>query len=186
VNDDFITRLYTAGLLQFGRFDGVPFRHNLHMLPSYPQILHDLTEATAQLMDFSGYDHLLCPLDSLPFAMSLSQHLTIPLVYSQGSEQPPARDLVGAYDVGHPAVLVVDAWRNAASLHNLIADAGRVGLNVGAVVAMLDQSVEAAPVPVQALLHLQAVTDVLVERGTLPGGQSIAVKKWLQDDLHSK
>jgi len=180
---ELMTPLYEAGLLQFGRFDGQPFRHNLQMLPSYPQLLRQVAQSAAMRVDASVYDHLLCTQTSLPIAVAISQIMMKPLVYSQGSNLPPARDLVGAYDVGHPALLVVDVWDNNETLQHLINGAGRVGLNVIDVVAVLDVSgaVE-TEVTVNALLEIEAVTEQLVQQSLAPSGMVAAIKRWLQDN----
>jgi len=167
------------GLLQFGWFAGQPFRHNLHMLPSYPVLLRDLSYQLRQSIDVSQFDHLLCAYDSLPLAVIVSQATGIPLVYSQGSDAPPARDLVGAYDVGHPALLIANTWNGRDEALALIRAAGRVGLDVVQVQCALLTTANSGELPVRSLLNLSDVVDDLVANGMLPVGQAEAVKKWM-------
>src|SRR5690349_104106 len=113
-----VTLLMDAGLLQFGSFieqgKETPFRANFEMMPSYPDVLSQVANELARLIPRGAeddavtpentIDHLLCTWDSLPLGVALSLRTNVPLVYSRGSSAEPVHDLVGAYDIGHPAV----------------------------------------------------------------------------------
>ncbi|MDX1995198.1 MAG: hypothetical protein SF029_22640 [bacterium] len=173
--------LLDAGLVQFGWFeDGVPLRLALHLLPSYPDILQNAAAQAAQQLDLTRFDRLLCPVDSLPFALALSLHSGIPLVYSQNSEEAPVYDLVGAYDVGHPVLIVATSFSGSSAVEALIQKGRRVGLEVEAVVLMLDDSAGVVQgVERFSLLDLLSLVKKAVERGRIPAGQGNIVLEWL-------
>lgn len=171
-----IDLLLRNGLLQFGLFDDVPFKLNLDLLPSYPQVLRELVAGMMPLVDIGQYERLLCAPDAVPLGVLISQQAGIPLVYSLGSERPAAFDLVGAYDVGHPTLLVANQWPVAG---NLPMKAERVGLRVGSVLTVVDYG-WADDLHVHALLRLPDVIAALEDTGRIPPGQADAVRRWLQ------
>jgi hypothetical protein len=189
-----VTLLMDAGLLQFGSFivngEDRPFRANLEMLPSYPDVLSQATEELALLMpgsvgdnsapDEPHVDHLLCTWNSLPLAVTLSLRTGVPLVYSRGSSAEPVHDLVGAYDIGHPAVLFTNVFDDAEPIERLAASGRRVGLDVGLMLTLLDIGVATIDgIRRLALLRLPDVVADLLEAGMLPGGQGRAVLDWI-------
>ncbi|MBC7870933.1 MAG: hypothetical protein H7Y09_08850 [Chitinophagaceae bacterium] len=171
--------LLEAGLMQFGLFDMTyPMKINLELLPSYPDILKYVALEANRLIAPLKVDQLVCRSDSMPFAVALGMTAEISVVYSRGSNDIAVHDLVGAYDVGHPAVLIVNSWQDDATnaTFKLIADARRVGLEISTIMALLDFGV-AAPenVRVISLLNLQSAVAEMVEYGKLPKGQGQAV-----------
>lgn len=183
---DLVNALLKAGLLQFGSFDGAPFKVNLELLPSYPAILGQIGKLASGHIAQIQPERLVCTSDALPFGIVLSMKCDVPLVYSLGSDAPGVHDLVGAYDVGHPSLLLVNSWQPDIALLQLIDKASHVGLEINAVLALLDYQVDDHPgsrfLDVFALLNLRAVVDGLAESGRLPAGQRDAVIAWLDDD----
>lgn len=165
--------LLDTGLIQFGLFgvDERPMQLNFHLLPSYPDILAQLADRAAATIAESEYDHLVCDRDSLPFGVAVNQRTNIPLVYSLGTDKPGVYDLVGAYDVGHPALLLANTWYEGLSA--LIEKAGRVGLEIVAT------RVIASNGDIPSLIDLPQMVETLRRDGFLPSGQADAVQQWL-------
>jgi hypothetical protein len=168
--------LLNAGLLQFGRFahDGgwKPYQLNLELLPSYPDILGHIVDSSAPLV--GSVDHLLCPLTALPFGVALSQQTGVPLVYGRDE------DIVGAYDIGHPALLIANDLSKVADLERLIARARRVGLETRRALVIINEAGNSLNgVEVEALLDLSEVIQALMQEGRLPAGQGRAVLDWI-------
>lgn len=163
--------LLDTGLIQFGLFgeDERPIQLNFHLLPSYPDVLAQLADRAAATISEGEYDHLVCDRDSLPFGVAVSQRTAIPLVYSTG--QPGVYDLVGAYDVGHPALLLANTWHKGLSA--LIEKAGRVGLDI------VTTRVIASNGDIPSLIDLPEMVETLRQDGFLPSGQADAVQQWL-------
>ncbi len=132
--------LVRHGLVQFGRFatpDGTqsPVRFELNLLLSYPSVATQIARAIAQRIDVERVERLLCPADAAPLGALVAVETGIPLVYSRGVGEPAVVDLVGAYDVGHPTVLLV----NLTSVHldDLVQRASRFGLTVTQTIGIL-------------------------------------------------
>ena len=175
--DEFVA----TGLLQFGLFgeDQKPFQTHLDLLPSYPQLFKQVVAAALPLV--TGVDRLVCRADSLPFGVAMGLETHIPLVYSRGIQQAAVHDLVGAYDIGHPALLIVQELRDPEALSEFIQQAHGVGLVINRVLAVLttghaqiSQSLE-----VQSLVSLPDILDHLVTVGQLPDGHSQHILNWL-------
>jgi hypothetical protein len=114
----------------------------------------------------------------VPLGVALALKTGIPLVYSKGGEREPVHDLIGAYDIGHPAVFVTNVAGNV-TYTPLLTSARRVGLDVQSMVAVIDLGIGTA-LPVAGLLRLSHVVNSLVERGMLPQGQATAVNMWIE------
>jgi len=169
--------LLEAGLLQFGLFDGVhPMKTNLELLPSYPDILKTIALEASALIAPHKIDHLVCRSDSIPFGIALGLAAEISVVYSRGSHDVPVHDLVGAYDVGHPAILIANTWQADPATFKLISDAKRVGLEISTVLTLINYG---AGVPegirLISLLDLRLTITEIVNYGKLPQGQGQAV-----------
>ena len=180
---DLTSQLLDAGLLQFGWFeDGqVPFQLNLDLLPSYPDVLIDLVDHAAALIGQAEIDHLICPLSALPVGITLSTKISVPLVYSRGTDGSPVFDLVGAYDIGHPALLVVNDLFDASGLLRLVHNAQQVGLEVTQVMVMVGAGISHLDsLPVMNLVHLPTAVRQLVEHRLLPADHGQAVLNWLE------
>lgn len=175
------TLLVQTGLIQFGSFilagQERPVLFSLDMLPSYPDVLRAVTDALAPFV--AGVDHLVCTPEAIPVAVALSLHTGVPLVYSRGRGEEPVNDLVGAYDIGHPAVLITTVYGVDSDVNRLAASAGRVGLDVRQIVAVVGVATERRDSPIHALIRLADVVTELESSGVIPAGQAEAVRQWL-------
>ncbi len=174
---DLSVMLFETGLLQFGRFEaGKPYQCYLDMLPSYPDVLDTLVKAISPLI--GEVDHLLSTVEAIPLGIGLSLFTHIPLVYSRGTDKSPVYNLVGAYDIGHPAVLLAN--QPTAALDQLINDAKIVGLNVNSILVIIDDGTwHSDRVPMQSIVHLTTAVDLLVATQSIPEGQARGVKAWI-------
>jgi hypothetical protein len=124
---------------------------------------------------------LVTTVDSLPFGVGLSLETGIPLVYSRGSGEAPSHDLVGAYDIGHPTLLLMNALDGTQNLQKFVANARSVGLQIHHLLTIL--RVGEAPtfgdITVQSLLNLHDLVKSLVDAGRLPAGHRQAVLDWV-------
>jgi hypothetical protein len=173
--------LLDTGLLQFGLFNGsAPCKLSLEMLPSYPDVLRRLVADALSKCEIAAYSRLLSVWDVLPFAVALGLESDVPVVYSQGSDADSVFDLIGAYDVGHPALLVVNIWRHG-SYDQLINRARHVGLEITGVLAVISLQLAASNrLEVTALLPLSDTIRELVRGGKIPPQQAQAVQTWLE------
>lgn len=164
--------LTDCGLLQFGLIGRDPWRLHIDLLPSYPELLHKL--ATLAEACVEGVDRLLAANGAMAWGSALALRRGIPLVYCRGDE------LVGAYDIGHPTLLLASGQETDAELLALVERAARVGLQVCVMVALLDSGRDClAQVPVHSLVNLEYLVQQRVSEGTLPAGQGRLIKRWL-------
>lgn len=170
-----------ARLIQFGLFreatGPTPVRFGFEMLASYP----DLLLRIAQTVPTPDSERLLCTYDALPFAIALSLERNIPLVYPQYVADH--WDLVGAYDIGHPTVLVTNVRGFDEPVSSLIAQARRVGLHVTSMTAIVDTGRSTIAQDVTSLFTLEEIVRELTEAGELPVGQAKAVRDWSAERL---
>lgn len=177
--DKLIEQFWGAGLIQFGRFEDVPFKIQLELLPSYPDIWSGLLERFIAHAHLTRYERLLAPADSAPFGTMLSYMVNIPLVYSKGTHRDGVHDLAGAYDVGHPTLLIANTWQ--LSHESLIHKAQKVGLEIDtAWVLMSCGKPKASDITIHGLFRLEDVVMMLHEAGKLPSGQVDEVLAWIQ------
>lgn len=179
LNQSLLDALMTAGLLQFGRFEGAPLRLNLALLPAYPQVLQAfVTALTPQL---TGISRLVCTPAALPWGVGLALSTGIPLVYSQGGDAAPVYDLVGAYDIGHKSALLINTPDDLAGLSQFIQGAGSVGLEIEQVFGILDTGavLDLAGISTQFCLDLMTAVTALAEQGRLPKAHVPLVQAWV-------
>jgi hypothetical protein len=178
---DLAELLLEAGLIQFGAFeeDGgmAPYQLHLELLPSYPDILELVVAQVAGRL--GAVDHLLCTADAVPIGVALGLQVSLPLVYSRGSDAPAVSDLVGAYDIGHKAALIVTSLSDVARTQRLIDGARRVGLDTQQIIAVVDTGARVEDTPYIALLTMAALVDDLTACHLLPEGQARAVHDWM-------
>ena len=188
-----LTRAYaTAGLIQFGQFeqpDGSvwPLMVNLRWLPSYPPLLHQTAAVLDPLLDQAAADRLLTTVDALPIGVAVSLRKHMPLVYPYGEvcDTTAAFAIEGAYDVGHPTVLLSDVLIDVPQAATITAVARRVGLDVNTIVAVIDlglgarKTLEATGYTVRTVLTLREMLPVLADAGDLPPIMRTTVEKWL-------
>lgn len=183
--DRLLEGLLAAGLVQFGRFAGTngfdPLRLHLELLPSYPQVLAEAARALEALTADVAYDFVIAAPDAVALATTLSQQRGLPLVYSRGRGETPTHDLVGAYDVGHPALLVSLIHDDERARDRLMRSAASVGLETVAAVALidLDDRADANQRPRRSVWTLRGLVDELVGQGIIPPNQAATVREWL-------
>jgi hypothetical protein len=158
----------SAGLFQLGAFHHTtqhkPYRLRLDLLPSYPAVLMQSAKAVAALIE-GRPSRLVCTSDAIALATVVSQALDIPLVIHSGKLGQPAHNLVGAYDVGHAAVLIsLDTDQERAYIMRLVDEAANVGLHISQWVSLTGLG------PINELRHVAAIelrdmAEYLVERG---------------------
>jgi hypothetical protein len=86
---------------------------------------------------------------------------------------------VGAYDVGHPALLLTNAWPDP-DAQALVERARQMGLEISTVIAVV--GLRSLPLPellVHTLLDLGVLVRALASAGQLPVGQAQAVAAWI-------
>jgi len=177
--------LLDAGLLQFGWFEGAPMQMGLEMLPSYPDILNKIAdEAQAFIVKLEVQpERLIATAASVPLGVAISLRTNIPLVYSRGIGGAAVDDLVGAYDIGHPVLMVAGVIGGPSGMEEFVHTARRVGLQIQNCFGVIDlgtislENIEA--LSKTALLHLPTLINGLVADGYLPEGQAEAVQKWI-------
>ena len=182
---ELIHLMLEAGLLQFGRFnhagESVPFRLSLELLPSYPDILRMVAAQAKALLSSLEVSRLLCAADAVPFGVALSLEINVPLVYSRRRSEAPVYDLVGAYDIGHPTLLMTNAVSDFEPLSQLMANARQVGLEVRNLLTIVDLDIVSIPHGIQqlSLLRLPDVIEDLTRSGHLPREQAQTVRHWM-------
>lgn len=175
--------LLDHGLIQFGWFQRhgarLPFALDFELLASYPALLARIAaEAQAALADIQ-VTRLVCPAAALPLGVAYALRSGVPLVYSRGTSEQPVFDLIGAYDIGHPTLLLANALDHE-PLH-LIAEARRVGLDIRTALILL----ELRPLPPTAglrvvpLLRMADVVDEAAAQGRLAPTHAQAVLDWI-------
>ncbi len=178
-------RLIDAGLIQFGAFarggEMLPVDLHLSMIGSYPDLLDELAALTAEIVRGAEASHLLSTGDAIPFGTALSLRTRIPLVYSRSGGEAAVFDLVGAYDIGHPALLIANSVGFKASPTALVQSARRVGLEIHTLVAILEARAEPPPpdVDVVSLFRLRDIVGAMAASGALPDGQARRVLGWI-------
>jgi hypothetical protein len=126
-------------------------------------------------------DRLVSTSDSLPIAIALSLRTGIPVVYSWGDNQAPTHDLIGAYDIGHPALLVVNTLGDIDRIESLVSRAQRVGLEINHILSVIDfEQIEfILGLQVQSLINMTQAVDYLAGSKQLPDGHVQWVLSWL-------
>lgn len=109
----------------------------------------------------------------------MSQQTGIPLVYSRGCGESGVHDLIGSYDVGHPAILV--AHTLTPQIHRLIQQAKRVGLEIASAVVLVDTGYQPDNVTVYGVWSLAAIVSELADTQMIPAGQAEAVQQFLNE-----
>lgn len=188
--------LARAGLIQFGRFEQAdggywPVALRLRWLPSYPDLLADVARALAGMLADVPGDRILTTADATPIGVALGLASGRPVTYPFGQvrDYTAAFAIEGAYDVGHPTVLVADVLTDPAQGHDIMALARRVGLNVTHVLAVIDLGLGAGAAlaadgyRVRSLLSLGDMLPLLAEHSFLPGRLYERVQQWVAAGL---
>lgn len=186
--------LALAGLVQFGRFtqpDGTlwPVALHLRWLPSYPALLRDVASALAEYLGHFEADRVLTTRDAIPIGVTLALQAEVPVVYPYGEERDytSAYVIEGAYDVGHPTLLLADVLLDAEQADAITATGQRVGLDVTGVLAVVDlehgahDRLRQSGYQVESVLTLAEMLPVLEDGRWLPGPMRAAVAEWLAE-----
>jgi hypothetical protein len=183
--DKLLPLLLEDGLLQFGRFERdsgiVPMLLNWEMLPAYPTTLNYIVELMGSRI--AGHvERLVCPADSIPLGVGISLRTQIPLVYSRGKGQDPVHDLVGAYDVGHPAVMITNTLPPPSQTQQFIAQAQKVGLHIHQTIALtaMAHTMEGKSI---ALIPLAETLTWLQTHGHITPHQAEITRAWAANTL---
>ena len=99
------------------------------------------------------------------------------MVYSRGRGEQPVFDLVGAYDVGHPACLLVNTIND--DLPTFIAGCRQVGLDICTIVALMATAESVAATPVLSVYSLENIITELLENGKIPAQQAQVVADFI-------
>lgn len=180
-----IDALYRTGLVQFGLFEpgGRPVQANLTWLPSYPDVLAEGGRLLAHHIDTGAAERLLVLHDALPLGTASALACGVPMTYSLGTDRPGVHDIVGAYDIGHPTVLVINQWdpETALRVNGLVRKAATVGLDVQRIVALIDMAPQTSvkDIELQSVVRLDELARYLHAAGKLPMGQMRAIEDWL-------
>ncbi len=171
--------LLDAGLIQFGWFEGdAPFAQHLDMLAAYPRLLEAAADEAQAALSNLYIERLLCSADSIPLGVAYGLRSGIPLVYSRGTSEPPVFDLVGAYDIGHPTLLISHALD--APPTTLINGARRVGLQVHTLLTILEiRPQPPADFTLVPLLRLADLVGEMRASSQLPPAHAQAVLDWI-------
>ncbi len=170
--------LLECGLLQFGLFGKDPLCFHHGLLPSFPELLQELALLAATHV--TGVDRLLAAPGALAWGTAVALATNLPLVYSRGGDEASVYDLVGAYDIGHPTLLLTCDLNDESDLLALVKRAHTVGLEVKAAVVMLGDGHDSlGSIPLTSLFSLPQVVTQLVDEGTLPAGHGTKVQRWL-------
>ncbi len=178
---DVVRSLVQIGVVQFGQFEqqpGVfaPLAINLRILPSYPEILKALAEEIAPLVRIDGLTHLLPMPSAVPIGVAVSLAASMPLVYPAAGDP---RQIEGAYDFNVPTVLLTDILSTGAAEQTMIDHVRGLGLDVKAVVAVLDLGVctrTASPFPTIAW---RKIDDLLFDMPAFTPSMRVVVRDWL-------
>jgi hypothetical protein len=139
-------------------------------------LLHELAQFAAERVAEQKPSRLLCLADALPIGLAVSLYMQIPLVYSATKHGAPATTLIGAYDIGHSAVLLMNTSASLPEALKLQQVAEQVGISVVQKLAILDLGNHQ---DVQSLLHLPDLVAELAHDGAIPHGQAQAVLHWV-------
>lgn len=168
--NDVLQALLERDLIQFGYFeDGEPIRFRLDLLPAYPDVLQLIANQLAVRISQSvAVDRIVCTRDAIAPALALSLQTSIPLVYGSDTSRAPVHDLVGAYDVGHPAALMTLVIDDVKKLSEFMRRMKRVGLETQHIysIVTLTNLDRIDGLPVTALLRFADIA------GAAPNGVS--------------
>lgn len=162
--------LFKTGLLQFGYFEGRSYALHLEMLPSYPQLLQHISHYVLKQLPDKPFNRFVATADTVALASFISQAKQIPLVYSRGCGESAIHDLIGAYDVGHPACLITNTIPK--DLTSFIKRAERVGLEIDHTVTLVGQGEQFPEINITAIFQLDEMVDELAANQSITRYQS--------------
>lgn len=136
-----LSNVMACGLVQFGVFEDMPNDKNIllefELLASYPDLLRELAIALVASVGGVSFDRILCPIDCLPLGVMVGQLAGVPLVYVQNRFDSPVKDFVGAYDIAHPTLVIVNVLDGLFDIRSLMKKCAAVGLEPRYVASLL-------------------------------------------------
>jgi orotate phosphoribosyltransferase len=176
-----IQALARIGAIQFGQFEtrpGVfaPVAIRLALLPSYPAILRDLAGEIVPLVKIARLTHLLTKPAATPIGVAVSLAADMPLVYPAPGDP---QTIEGAYDFNVPTVLLTDVFTDGATEQALAGRVKGLGLDVKAVVTVLDLRIQPGAVGNLPVTAWSRLADILPDIGTLTPSMRATVRDWL-------
>ena len=175
--------LLDTGILQFGLFiengQSKPYRLRLEMLSAYPQLMQQIVYRTVQALPMQTFNRLVAHSDCIPVVSAVSLNTGVSLVYSRGQGEVPVHDLVGAYDVGHPACLIVNSWNE--SLNTFLANCRRVGLEIYTVVEIVGLGQVAQDIEMRPVYTMNAILHELRQDELIPETLAKSVEKFVDN-----
>jgi orotate phosphoribosyltransferase len=182
VKIDVFKDLLRIGAVQYGQFEVrgkqgtfAPISINLRLLPSYLAVMTSLAEQIAPLATVEGTTHLLTMPSVTPLGVVVSQQSDRVLVY------PLDGQIEGAYDFNEPTVLLTDVLTDGAAELAMIKQARREGLDVTALVAIIDFGRPLAGLNVarHAWMRIEEVLVTSQSVGKLTTSMRNTVERWL-------
>jgi hypothetical protein len=174
-------KLLKTGILQLGLFveagQARPYRLRLELLSAYPQLMQQVVYRTVQALPEQSFNRLVAHSDCIPIVSAISLNTGVSLVYSHGHGEIPVHDLVGAYDVGHPACLIVNTWDE--SLKDFLADCCRVGLHIHTIVEIVGAGQVAEGIEMRPVYTMNAILHELRRNELIPDALSQSLENYL-------
>lgn len=134
-----IQQLAQIGAVTFGQFrvreSFVPFACHLALIPSYPDVWNALADEIAGLVRAAGMRYVLPTPAAIPLGAVAALRAGLPLAFPTDGLHG---HIEGAFNFNVPTVLLTDCLTDGAAEEALIRNAGRQGLDVEAVIAVID------------------------------------------------
>jgi len=168
--------LFDSGIVQFGQFaspNGIaPMRLDLVMLASYAAANNLLAQACARHLQLDNDTYrLCCSLDTLPVGLMIGQILQQPVIYTPSREYEARREFIGAYDIGHPTVLLW-SWTKQLCPDEWKEQMSRVGLQLCQVLYIVGGQ--------NSVLPLCNLLNCLVAADRIKPPQAAACLRWFE------
>jgi hypothetical protein len=173
----FIRNLWQAGLIQAGSFGSSPFQARMELLPSYPELMRAVADIWIEHVRILQPERLLAVHEAAVLAGIVSVATSIPLVVHTGLGGTPVQKVIGAYDVGHPTVLLSLTPPDARSQQ--LTEASQVGLDVIARLSVFS-SVDVAS-PDHAAVTLAQVLEVMATHALIPSAMLKHLRDWIKN-----
>lgn len=152
------------------------------MLPSYPPVLQVLADGIVTLIaaTTTSIERVVCTSDAFALGVAVSLKIDVPLVYSRGQGQIGVYDLAGAYDVGHPSVLITSVvdHHGKQELESLKCKASAVGLNITQTIGIIGTSTMTEP-DIGVLVNITELVLSLRHSGALSESVCNYLLDWL-------
>ncbi|MDQ7024784.1 MAG: hypothetical protein Q9P44_04420 [Anaerolineae bacterium] len=166
-------QLLDTGILQFGIFVSngkrYPYRLRLEMIPAYPPLFASIIDAVIHNLPNKPFDRLIGYTDCVAIASAVAQKEGVSLVYNRSGSGQPVDDLVGAYDIGHPACLLLNSITT--DVPKFISGCQQVGLNIHTILALMTSQQSIGDIPILSVFSLENIIGELHETGQIPTHQ---------------